>query len=537
MLLFVGISAGIAGLLGLYVSVTSPAPAVGGTYREGLLKEPRTINPIFAAQDGERDLARIIYSGLLTYGGAGNIIPDLAERYEISKDGKNYTLTLRDAFWHDGEKITADDVVFTIKTIQNPLYKSVLRANWQGVEVEASDPKTVRFSLRTPYVPFIENLTVGILPKHLWAGIGPDQAILHELNLKPVGSGPYRFDKLSQAKDGTLLWYQLARNSSYYREGPYIKKITFYFYKTEEELIHALRKGSIDGYGPASSRSLAELNINKKTVYPIFTPRVFGLFFNQKKDEALADKQVRLAIMYAIDKKNITDNAGASGALVAYGPLPFLFADTPALRYDPEYAKKILEDAGWKTGNNGVREKTVASKKKLTTTSLRFMLATSDWPDLVRAAEIIKDELIRVGIEVKIEKRPVADLESNVIRPRNFDMLLFGELYGFEADPFAFWHSSQIKDPGLNITQYTNQTIDRILEEARRAVDTETREKKYIEFSAALMKDIPAIFLYTQLYHYILPSTLNGVSLKKISLPADRFNTINVWHLKTRRTF
>lgn len=538
-LAFSGVLFGLAGIVGIYIHLTVSVPENGGTYSEGLLREPRTINPLYATLDSERDISRLIYSGLLTYDGEGQRVPDLAERYDVSDDGKTYTVYLRNASWHDGEKVTAEDILFTIKTIQNPIYKSVVRANWQGVTVEAINDKTVRFTLRSPYAPFVENLTVGILPKHLWLNASPEQMLLHELNLKPVGSGPYRFDKFSQAKDGTLLWYQLSRNPSYYRGGPYINKIVFYFFKNEDDLLRALRKESIDGYGPASVSTVAGINSKKMTVFSIATPRVFGLFFNPRKNDLLADKKIRQAISSALNKKNIAQRAVAGGADLADGPLPFLQSNESAsFSYNLDGAKKILDDAGWKDlDGDGIREKVATVKKKTATTTLRFIMATSDWPDLSQTADIIKGDLRQAGIDVIVEVRPLPDLESNAIRIRNFDVLLFGELYGFESDPFAFWHSSQIKDPGLNVAQYANPKADKLLEEARHIANPELRDEKYREFSNLVLNDLPAIFLYTQLYNYILPFDMKGVQLKKITLPADRFNMVNEWYLKTQRVF
>ena len=519
--------------------ITVAVPGVGKTYTEGIIKEPRTINPIWASQDAERDLSRLIFSGLLAYSGDGKIEPDLAESYEISKDGKNYTVALRkNALWHDGKKITADDVLFTIKTIQNPQYKSVVRANWQGVTVEKLDDYTLRFNLRIPYSPFIENLTVGILPKHLWENVAPEKSFLHELNLKPVGSGPYEFDGFKQEKDGSISWYKLSRNSRYYREGPYLKTITFVFLKSEEGALTAWRKGLIDGFGPISAFRVKEFDKSKVSLLNLQMPRIFGLFFNQKQSPMLADKKVREAIYHALNKEDITKQATAGGAIPVDKPLPFFGGKSAEEEssYNPELSQKLLKEAGWQDSNSdGILEKIILQKGKKVSAPLRFTLTTSDWPDLIKTAEIIKDSLHQVGIEIVIDKKAFNDLENSVIRPRNFDMLLFGEVYGYEPDPFAFWHSSQIKDPGLNVALYSNKKADQILEEARRLSDPITREQKYEELTKIINHDLPVIFLYSQLYLYLLPSNIQGTNLAKISLPADRFNEINKWYIRTRR--
>lgn len=522
----------------LYLKITISVPQVGDSYTEGLLKEPRTINPLFAVQDTDRDIARLVFSGLLTYSGKGELISDLAERYEISGDGKSYNIFMRkNGLWHDGEKITADDVLFTIRTIQNPHYRSVLRANWQGVAAEKLDDYAIHLTLRTPYSPFIENLTTGILPKHLWESIGPEQALIHELNLKPVGSGPYVFDRLKQESDGKIDWYRLKRNPRYFREGPYLKKITFIPFSSEEELVGAWKKGLIEGFGPVSAMRLPDFNSGRFSVRNIRMPRIFGIFFNEKRSATIADKKVRQAIAYAIDKNKLIKNAIPGGATPAEGPLSFFgAASTSSYIFDQKKAGQILNNSGWKDlDGDGIRERKLREKGKDISYPLRFTLSTSDWPDLLRVAEEIKAELREVGIDIVIEKRPFSDLETSVLRTRNFEMLLFGEVYGYEPDPFAFWHSSQVKDPGLNVALYANKKADQILEETRKISDPEIRAKKYDEFSQVVATDLPVLFLYSQLYLYLFPTDILGAGIEKIALPSDRFNEINKWYRKTKR--
>ncbi len=543
-LFLVAIISGVTLISKSYIGLTASKPAVGGSYTEGIFGEPRVINPIFATNDAERDIARLMYGSLISYDHSGNIINDLAEKYEVSGDGKIYTVTLRkNALWHDSTPVTAEDVAFTVHTIQNTQFKSPLRPSWQGVNVEIVDPYTVRFILRAPYAPFVENLSVGILPKHLWEKITPEQALLHQLNLKPIGSGPYQFSQIRQEKDGTVTSYSVTRNPHYYREGPYIGDITFMFFHTEDDLITAVRTKKIDGYGPISEKLALHINKNISKIYTADMPRVFGIFFNQQKNKILADDTIRNAIALALDRKNIADNVMSGGATPFGYPLPNFLKlhenNVPDDAFNPEQAKKILDKAGWQDKDGtGVREKSDPKIKTTTETpKLSFVLTTSDWPDLVKTAQIIRDELHTVGIEVIIETHSYNELESQIIRPRNFQILLFGQVYGYEADPFPFWHSSQIKDPGLNISLYQNKKVDRMLEEARKTTDMITRESLYQDFEAQLMRDTPAIFLYSQTFLYLLPQDIQGVTIEKIALPADRFNEINTWFRATKRVF
>ncbi|QQG45343.1 MAG: peptide ABC transporter substrate-binding protein [Candidatus Sungiibacteriota bacterium] len=533
------IISGLAIFLRIYFKVSYPVAQVGKTYTEGVLKNPRTINPVYATQDADRDLARLIFSSILIYNSSGQVELDLAESLDISPDAKAYTLTLRkNVFWHDSEPLTVDDVLFTIKTIQNPLYKSPLRANWQGVDIEKLDQSTIRFTLRTPYAPFIENLTLGIIPKHLWEKISPEQALLHELNLKPVGSGPYKFERFKQAKDGSIIWYRMQRNSQYYRDGPYLNKIIFVFFKTEEELIAAWRKRDIEGFGPAPANILREVG-ERSSIRTIKMPRIFGVFFNEKKSPLLGRGPVKKAVVLAIDPTVVARESISGEAIPTSSPLPFVNINSDAgLEFNPDAARKLLKEDGWKDEDgDGILDKKARQKGKDVLTPLRFTLTTSDWPDLVRGADLIKSMLREVGIDVVVEKKIFTELETSVIRPRNFELLLFGQVYGYETDPFTFWHSSQIKDPGLNVTLYSNKRVDGLLEEARRTSNPDLREKKYLEFIGLLQKDIPAVFLYSQLYLYLLPDSLKGAEIEKISLPSDRFNQINKWHKKTKRVF
>jgi len=584
LLLGIAILTGGGLVMRTYIRFTHPVPGVGGSYTEGMIGSPRVINPLYLSRDADRDIARLVFSGLITYDGAGNVVPDLAERYEISRDDKTYTVFLRKNIqWHDGKPLTADDVVFTINRIQNPQYKSPARANWQGVEIQKIDDATVRFTLRTPYAPFIENLTQGIIPKHLWEHIEPAQAVLHDLNMHPVGSGPYQFSRFKTTAEGAVIWYALTRNPHYYREGPYLQNITFVFFNTEDELIASIHKGEIDGFGPISSNRAKDANPDQGLVFSIATPRIFSIFFNQRATPALADPAVREAIARAIDKNKIARETAGGGAIALNSILPPFqtfqksaasgAAESAAPEYDPGRARSLLDMTGWRdTDGDGIRDKKIRDgKKKISLAALHFTLTTGDSPDLSHTAELIKSMLADAGISIDIQKKSFAELETAVIRPRAFEILLFGQVYGYEPDPFAFWHSSQVKDPGLNIALFADKKADRILEDARHTTDHAVRDQKYQDFARIAARALPAVPLYTQLYLYLLPRDMQftplevspdaaselparsqrvglltgftggtgeeGAPFSRMTLPADRFNEINRWYRVTRRAF
>ncbi len=519
--------------------VTVPRPAVGGTLREGAIGEPRFINPLYASSDTDRDLSHIVFSGLIRYDRQGNITMDLAAAVDISPDGKTYTVGLRPGLsWHDGAPLTIDDVIFTLKTVQDPTYQSPLRANWQGVTIEKLSDTTVRFSLRQPYAPFMENLALGILPEHLWRRIPRETAILSELNLKPVGSGPYQFKKFTRREDGTITSLTLARNRSYHLEGPYLNEVRFSFYPDEAALAAAYRRNDIDGFMFRSAERLQELERLDAAIHELKLPKVFGLFLNPSVQPALGRRSVRAALALAIDRALLVRETSAGGGALANSAIPegTFGANTsiPPIPFDPGQARELLAKDGWKDAG-GTWERTEGTGRNRKTAKLEFRIATSDSPELAAAAERIAEMWRAIGVGVEVKVLPISDLEATMIRPRAYEVLLFGEVFGHDPDPFAFWHTSQLKDPGLNIALYSNRNVDRLLEEARRTNDATLREEKYHQFQKIVADELGAIFLYRPTNYYALRNGFNGAGLGAITLTEERFNELNLWHTDTRR--
>lgn len=541
-LLIIAIASGTVSLSRFIGKNTILVPELGGVYREGLLKQPRLINPLFlAANDTDRDLARLIFASLITFNAEGSPIPDLAENYEITDENKTYTFYLRETSrWHDGKPVTADDIIFTVKAVQNPLYASPERPNWQGVSVEKLNERTVRFTLRQPYAPFINNLTLGIIPKHLWENIDPQNAALNELNLHPVGAGPYVFSTLEKTAE-LASRAVLAANPRYHREGPFIKRVEFIFFQSEEELASALRLGAIDGAGGITLGRPGAVLPRGIMRHALAIPSVFGVFLNANKLELLADKDMRLALSYALDRERIRKEAAGDEAADAHTPLPAgifgLNPDIQPLPYNPEKAKEIFEKKGFKTGDGGTRVKKEKKSGKEIITPLRVQLATSNAPQLVRSAELIQEMWGAVGVTVSVNILPVIELESTLIRPRAYEALLFGEVYSRDPDPFSFWHSSQIKDPGLNIAMYSNRKVDELLADARKTANREERVKKYETFEKIISDEIAAIFLYSPSYNHFMNKKVMGVREGAIALPADRFNEATRWFIDTDRVW
>lgn len=351
----------------VYLKYSQPAPAQGGTYTEGVIGQPRWINPIYGpTNDVDRDLIELIFSGLVKYDGEGNIIEDLAQTWQIKEEGKVFEFYLKEnLFWADKKPITVEDIIFTVKTIQNSDYKSPLRASWLGVETETM-PGGVRFILKDSYPRFLETATLKILPEHIWKEVPPERFPLALYNLQPIGSGPYKLTEIKQDKLGYIKSLTLSFNQEYFGKKPFIPEIKFLFFSDENALNLAAQKREIDGFNPIL---LASDEMENYFVYHhLILPRYFAVFFNQKEPEILDELKIRQALNYATDKQEILkDVLQDSGRIVNSPILPNVYGykePEKLYQFDPEIAKTLLEQAGFIDQNgDGIRELVIKKEK------------------------------------------------------------------------------------------------------------------------------------------------------------------------------
>ncbi|MBM2817634.1 MAG: family 5 extracellular solute-binding protein, peptide/nickel transport system substrate-binding [Parcubacteria group bacterium] len=468
-------------------------PAHGGQLKEGIIGSPRFINPILAISDADRDMTSLIYSGLMKSNSAGDIVPDLAESYSISKDGLIYKFKLKDnAYFHNGEKVTADDVEFTVNKTQDSALKSPKRANWDGVAVRKLNDREIEFVLKQPYSPFLENTTLGILPKKIWTNFDSDQFSFSLFNIEPIGSGPYKVKGLEKDSYGIPTYYTLVSFNKYISGAPYIKKLLITFYQNEKSLIDSFKRRDIESISAISSENAEMLKTeNGLRVIRAPLPRIFGVFFNQSQAPIFANKEIREALNATIDRDRIVKEVLHGYGIEIDSPIPPDLMEIKNIAKNETNGKKEdgasrieealakLQDNGWKMNNE---EKVLEKKMKNETEQLRFSISTSNTPELKKVAEIAKEDWEKLGAKVEVKIFESGDLNQNVIRPRKYDALLFGEIIGRDLDLFAFWHSSQRKDPGLNIALYANSKVDKLLEDARKIEDKSERIQKYKQF-------------------------------------------------------
>lgn len=517
-----------------YLTFTRVVPAQGGQYIEGMVAQPRYVNPILAqTSDADSVLAGLIYGSLFISGKDGLPEKSMASDYTITDEGKTVTVFIKPGIhFHDGEELSADDVVFTVRAIQDPAYKSPLRSNWLGVEVNAVERYTVVFSLKKPYFGFIENLTVGILPKHIWESIPADRFTLADVNLlRPIGSGPYQFSDIDKDADGNILSYHLEVNEDYFSGRAFIDRIIFRFYANEEDLLSAFNHQEVMGMYSIGTQMLRDLSPKRSPIVrELAVPRLFSVFLNTNKSVALAYDEVRSALSLATDRQALIEQVFQGKALSATGPLlPFMFGFTEsgALLVDREKANQLLDEKGWKRGEDGIRSKD--------DTSLRFSLFTPDWPELVVTADLLREQWRQVGVDIEVKTLSQTDLYQNVIRTREYEALLFGQGSMLDPDPYSFWHSSQKADPGLNLAFFEDKQVDDILSAAREALDSGKRAELYRDFQNRIRGEHAAVFLFSPAYLSVISDKVHGFNLRSVNTPADRFDDVTQWYIKIKR--
>jgi ABC-type transport system substrate-binding protein len=608
-------------LTNFYFNFTKIQPKEGGKLVLGEVGFPTFLNPIYSiSSDVDDSIVELLFSGLMKYQG-GEIVPDLIENYQILEDGKVFLFNLKNnIFWSDGKEISSDDVIFTLKTIQNPEVKSPLRTIWLGVEVEKISEKSFKFKLKNPSAIFLENCTLKIIPKHIWEKIPPSNFPLSYYNLEPVTSGPFRIKKIYRAKDGKIIALDLVKDERYFGKKPFLNEISFLFFENENELILAAKNKKIDGFPLTKSENIIGFRkINFKM------PRYFAVFFNLEK-RLFSEKEVREALNLSTDKEEIFKKVILGQGEIVQSPIlpeiygfkrnekKFLFdlekaneilknsgfedldgdgikekivVKTPSFQFksdlkvgsqgkeveelqkclakDPEiyqgeitgyfgpktkeavikfqekYKKDILEPFGLETGNGIVKEKTreklneLCFERKEEKITLNFSLTTADQPTLVETAEILKEQWKKIGVEVEIKKIGIGELKREIIPKKDYDALLFGEVLGKVPDPFPFWHSSQKGENGLNLSNYENKDVDKLLEESRESLDETKRKEDLEKFQEILIEDSPAVFLYNPDYLYFVSNKIKGVKEDLIFTPSKKFDDILNWYIKEKR--
>lgn len=507
------------------------AGASGGTYVEGVRGEIKTLNPLYASTPAEQATTRLMFSSLLTYDKTGKLRGDLAQNISVLDEGKRYRVTLRpNILWHDHKKLTADDVVYTVGLIKNPATGTPISSSWQNVEIKKIDDKTVDFSLPSTYAPFPNALTFAVLPQHVLQQTTPGALRDSRFSTQPIGSGPFSF-KLRQDIQGrdahTVV--HMNQNINYYGGIAKIERFQLHAYDTSDGLSRAIRSHAVNAVSGMSLSDYSQFTADG--AYEAVTkPMHAGVYalFNTRSIGALKDIQVRQALQAGTDV----------GAALKALPISVKPLDTPILSsqtdvsgvtkpaYDATRAAQLLDEAGWKKTSTGERKKGDET--------LTLNVVTIKGADYESVVENLISQWRRLGIKVQLRAvdttDPTQNLASSVLQPRDFDVLVHELYLGADPDVYAFWHSSQAVERGLNFSNYSNGISDDALASARLRLEDGLRGAKYQAFVRQWLKDAPALGLYQSQMTYVhtKDSTAFGADTQLIT-SADRFNDVIYW--------
>ncbi len=491
----------------------------GGVYVEGVIGNISTLNPLLAASEPEQAVSRLLFSSLYNYDVTGALHTDLAESMTV-KDDKVYTIKLRNAVWHDGKKLTAEDVVYTINLIKNPQVRSPLRVNWLDISARAIDDSTVEFMLPAVYAGFSHALTFPVIPKHILQSVSPSSMREADFSGNPVGSGPFAVKRVqtSESTSSTDV-VRMEPNTRYYGAVSTLSRLELRSYGNESLLVKAVNSGEVSA---ASGLSLSAAdNIKSKqysTKHWLLNKGVYLLMNN--RSQTLQDARVRQALRYATDTSSIRATVGDNVARL----------DTPILQsqiaqklpaapdYSLDKAKALLKEAGW-TYNQG-------QWKGKDGRPLAVAVTTSSGRDeYKKIVDALKQQWSKLGVDVQLREIDTSSTTTSfvqsVLQPRDYDALLYELELGADPDVFAYWHSSQASASGYNFANYSNRTVDNDLVGGRSRTNSALRAAKYIQFVNQWLNDAPAIGLYQSVGSYVLN---NGASIVE---PRGSLNTMN----------
>jgi len=517
-----------------------PQPEQGGVYTEGLVGSLGRLNPLLDWNNSaDRDVDRLLFSGLVKFDEHGMPQKDLAEAWGVAQDGTVYNFSIRpNAVWHDGEPVTSDDVIFTIDMMKSAgsLYPQDIKDLWGKIEVTKLNEKTLKFELPEPFVPFMDYLTFGVLPKHLLESVPPEQMATTDFDINPVGSGPYKLDHLL-IDNGEITGVVLTVSSSYYGTAPFIEQVVFRYFPTSAEAMDAYRQGDVLSISQVTPDVLgAALEEPNLSIYTSRMPQMSFVLLNLNNSDLpfLQNAKVRRALLLAINRPYLINTFMQGQAILVDGPiLPNSWAyydGTEHFQYDPEAAVSLLKSEGYviPAGGGDVREKEG--------TQLSFTMMHPDDATHTKIAQTIREEWAAIGVHVELQAVAYDKLVLDSLASRAFQAALVDLNLSRtpDPDPYPFWHQAEATG-GQNYSQWDNRAASEYLEQARVTADYTLRAKLYRNFQVVFGKELPALPLFVPVYTYGVDSQVRGVQVGALYEPSDRLATFTNWYLLTRR--
>ncbi|MBE0669104.1 MAG: peptide ABC transporter substrate-binding protein [Anaerolineales bacterium] len=521
--------------------ITLPEAAPGGIYTEALVGSMGRLNPMLDWNNSaDRDVDRLIFSGLIRFDSRGLPQPDLADSWGASADGTIYNFSIRpNAVWHDGQPVTSDDVLFTIEMIKSAgsLFPQDVKDLWSQVEIKRLDEKTFQIKLPEPFAPFLDYATFGVLPKHLLESIPADQLAVAEFNLNPVGTGPYKFDRLLTS-GGQITGVVLVPNTDYFIQPPFIEQVVFRYYPSSAAAFEAYQQGEVLGISQITNDVLEQALMEPTlSVYTSRLPQMGLVFLNNNNPNVpfLQNAAVRRALLLGVNRNIIVSHILKGQAVIANGPiLPGSWAyydEIETFEYDPDAATALLKQEGYviPAGGGDVRAKDGQF--------LTFTLVHPDDALHTQIAQAIQSDWALIGVRIDLQAATYGSLVNDFLAPRNYQAALadLNTSRTPDPDPYLFWHQSEATG-GQNYSQWDNRTASEFLETARTAADFSERARLYRNFQVVFTKDMPSLPLYYPVYSYGVDVQVQGVQVAPMYDVSDRLALITEWYLVTRRT-
>jgi len=516
-------------------SFTTMAYTSGGSYSEGVLGPLENLNPIFAKTNAEKSAAKLLFSSLYRYDSTGNIKADMADSVSVNDKETEYTVKLKKGLkWSDGQDLTADDVIFTLKLLANPEVGAEI-SGWKSIKFEKASDDSVKFILPSSYSPFVHALTFPIIPKHILKDVRPSNLREHDFNKSPISSGPFAFRLLQNVtSDGSKKILYLQSNSDYHGGAPKLDRFQLYAYSTQDDIAKSLRIREITGtpeliYNDQS----AEIKSMYSAESHSLNNGVYALFNNNS--QFLRSKAVRQALSLSVDTSKLRQSLSLSTEELS-GPTlnKFLGKSPNSSSYDIKKAKSLLEAEGWKSVNN-VRQK---GNDKLRLNVV--VLKNSNYEKVARyLAQVWHDELnIESDIKVVDPSDATQNILQTVLQPRNFDVLVYELSLGGDPDVYAYWHSSQATNNGLNFSNYNNAIADDALASGRSKISAKQRADRYAKFTTIWQVDAPAIALYQPKFDYIHTRNVKALGVNtEVVNPVDRYVDIQYWATEKKSVY
>lgn len=418
---------------------TTLIPASGGIYKVASINNIRYIDPIFANNNTEISISKLVYSGLLKKKG-NEYVFDIAESLNKSADGLNLTIKLKKAKFSDGSDLTSSDVAYTIELIQDSLINSPHHKDWKNIEVSIIDKENISLQLKASINNIEEALTQGIIKKSEWVTLPKGSLSLSNLNINAIGSGPYKLSNtVEQNKILNEVDLEINNNYKIINALPYIKSIVFKVFSDKSNIYSEIRKGenyTTLGVDPSELAPILKDNGNIKIISAKMY-RSFGLFFNPNNDKNLADISYRSDLRNSINIDKIISTVLGN------------YANKASYIYNKNY-------------DNPISNSYIINKNNYENRNINIYTVNN--PDLIKVANLIKDDWSKIGIVAQIKTSEIGEFHQDIVKNRNFSVLLFAVDTYNDNDIYNLWHSSGRVYPGSNITNYYSLTLDNNLE-------------------------------------------------------------------------